>query len=75
MKQQLTDREQLALTFARQHYRWRKRFTETREQHNAKLPCGIKPDVWDSWYDYPTGDAWINEDYRIVRRLLAEGRV
>lgn len=75
MKRQLTEREQQALTYCRQFHRWRKRFSQTRTEHNAAIPKGMKPDVWDSWYDYPTGDVQINEDYRIVRHLLRDGVV
>lgn len=75
-KPDLTQEEQLALAWARSHYHaWRKRFSETREEHAAKCPPWIKPDAWASWYDHPFGCPVMNERVQIVRRLLTKKRV
>ena len=71
-KRPLTERELQALTFCRQQHAWRKKFSEPLADFMKRVPKGIKPTVWRSWYFYPCGDLRLCVDYQIVRRLLRQ---
>lgn len=88
VKQPLTEREQEALTWARQQHHWRKRYDVTLEQHMVAMPAHMrlpdfypekarqeKLDHWAYWYEQPFGVPEWNENVAIVRRLLRERRV
>lgn len=72
--QKLTSKEQEAVAWARQGYcHWRKRFSETRNEHMANRPAHTPEDRWQYWYDHPFGRPDWNEYVKTLHRLFATG--
>jgi hypothetical protein len=76
VKPSLSAREEEALEYARRSRRdWRRFYSLTREEYVAQRSSGVSVEQADRWFDSPTGTPRLNEHFRIVRRLLADGRV
>ena len=69
---ELTERENWAVTWAKQHHNWRKKYSESYEDHMARCPKYQDRIIWGEWYSYPCGDNGFNENVQIVRGLFVE---